>query len=113
MRVERVGSGPHWEPELVGSRLRVGGLELDLEALAGPSPTRLLIYARGREATLEPTDWVGAEVFLPPVREEVRWEGDEAPVVEREPLRTEMVEVRLFCLPPSVETAEEVEGGVE
>lgn len=121
MRVERVGSGPHWEPELVGTRLRVGGLELDLEALAGPSPVRLILYARGREATLEPTDWVGAEVVVPGVREETRWEGevrDEEgnvvelghPVVEREPLRTEMVEVRLFCLPPTAVTSE---GGVE
>lgn len=121
MWVERVGIGPHWEPELVGTRLRLGGLELDLETLAGPTPSRVLVYARGQEATLEPTDWVGAELCLPPVREEVRWEGGEVdedgnviwpgtPVVEREPLRTETVGVRLFPLPP-VSEEEGEEGG--
>lgn len=114
MRVERVeGYGErYWEPRLAGANLHLGGLELDLDALSGPEPRRVLVYARGEEASLEPTDWLGAELLLP-AREveqvqvgEVVYEDEEGgtraePVYEARlrPLDLERVVLRLFPLP--------------
>lgn len=114
MQVERVeGCGErYWEPHLEGTTLHLGGLELDLDALSGPEPRRVLVYARGEEASLEPTDWLGAELLLPArgvervqVGEMV-YEDEEGgtrvePVYETQlrPLDLERVVLRLFPLP--------------
>lgn len=113
MQVERVeGYGErYWEPHLEGTTLHLGGLELDLDALSGPEPRRVPVYALGEEASLEPTDWLGAELLLPArgvervqVGEMV-YEDEEGgarvePVYETRltPVNTELVLVRLFPL---------------
>jgi len=113
MQVERVTAygERYWEPHLEGTTLHLGGLELDLDALSGPEPRRVLVYARGEEASLEPTDWLGAELLLPArgVEQvqvgEVVYEDEEGgarvePVYETRltPVNTELVLVRLFPL---------------
>jgi len=96
--VERMCEGRCWEVALEGTTLRVGGLELDLEALSGLEPRRVLVWAHGERASLEPSDWLGAEVLLP--ARAVRYEADGEEVREVwEPLRTELVVVKLFGLP--------------
>lgn len=113
MQVERVTAygERYWEPRLEGATLHLGGLELDLDALSGPEPRRVLVYARGEEASLEPTGWLGAELHLP-AREveqvqvgEVVYEDEEGgarvePVYETRltPVNTKLVLVRLFPL---------------
>ncbi len=112
MRVERVAEGRYWEPRVEGSTLHLGGLSLDLEALSGPEPRRIYIYAQGAEATLDPTDWLGAEVSLPrrgvevvQVGEVVYEDGDGGTRVEPVygerllPLDLERVSILLFPLP--------------
>ncbi len=114
MQVERVTAygERYWEPRLEGATLHLGGLELDLDALSGPEPRRVLVYARGEEASLEPTGWLGAELLLPPrgVEQvqvgEVVYEDEEGgarvePVYEArlQPLDLERVVLRLFPLP--------------
>jgi len=106
MVVEQACGGRCWEVALEGSLLRIGGLELDLEALSKPEPQRVAVYAGADGApTLEATDWLGAEVLLPGRPLEAVQMGDgseEGPVYEFRyaPLNTEMVVVRLFGLPP-------------
>lgn len=111
MRVERVGGygERYWEPRLEGATLHLGGLELDLDALSGPEPRRVSVYARGEEASLEPTDWLGAELYLP-AREveqvqvgEAVYEDEEGgtrmePVYETRLTPVKLVLVRLFPL---------------
>ncbi len=117
MTVERVCAGRCWEVSREGDLLRIGGLELDLGE--GNLEGRLVVYAdpEGRP-TLEPTDWLGAEVLLPPrplkavqVGEVVYGdEGNEQrePVYELRPgpLNWELVRVRLFGLPPAANGGE-------
>lgn len=114
MQVERVTAygERYWEPHLEGTTLHLGGLELDLDALSGPEPRRVPVYALGEEASLEPTDWLGAELLLPArgmglvqVGEMV-YEDEEGgtrvePVYEARlrPLDLERVVLRLFPLP--------------
>lgn len=116
MVVEQACGGRCWEVALEGSLLRIGGLELDLEALSGPESRMVAVYAGADGApTLEATDWLGAEVLLPgrpleavPAGEQVYEdeEGQEVrtPVYEYRmaPLNLELVQVRLFGLPPQV-----------
>lgn len=114
MQVERVTAygERYWEPRLEGATLHLGGLELDLDALSGPEPRRVLVYARGEEASLEPTGWLGAVLLLPArgVEQvqvgEVVYEDEEGgtrvgPVYEARlrPLDLERVVLRLFPLP--------------
>ncbi|APD10210.1 MULTISPECIES: hypothetical protein [Thermus] len=116
MTVERVGDGRHWEARLEGGVLYVDGVALDLEALSGPEPQRVYVYATPQGGpTLDPTDWLGAEVLLPArpleqveVGEMVYQLEDGGEVVERRepvyewrptPLRADLVRVRLFALP--------------
>lgn len=117
MQVERATAygERYWEPHLEGTTLHLGGLELDLDALSGPEPRRVLVYALGEAAaTLEPTGWLGAELLLPArgVEQvqvgEVVYEDEEGgtrvePVYETrlQPLDLEQVVLRLF--PPPFE----------
>lgn len=98
MTVERLGE-PVWNVTLEGTNLQVEGLTLDLEALSGPEPRVIQIYADATGApTLTPTDWLGAEVECP--GRSWRWVGgEEGGHVEMEPLSLERVRVRLFGVP--------------
>ena len=113
MVVEQACAGRCWEVAREGHLLRIGGVELDLDALSGPEPRRVAVYADGAgQPTLEATDWLGAEVLLPgrpleavPVGEQV-YEDEEGhevrtPVYDYRPapLNWELVRVRLFGLP--------------
>ncbi|RTH24713.1 hypothetical protein [Thermus scotoductus] len=105
MRIERIGEGSVWDVTLSGNSLRVGGLVLDLEAL--PPGTHFIYEDASGEATLEATDWLGAEVYIPP-REQVLveepvgvLEGEEPTVMavlRPGPLKLNLVSVRLFAL---------------
>lgn len=117
MTVERMSAGRCWEVSREGNLLRIGGLELDLGE--GNLEGSLMVYAdpEGRP-TLEPTDWLGAEVLLPlrslkavQVGDVVYGdEGNEQrePVYELrpDPLNWELVRVRLFGLPPAANGGE-------
>ncbi len=118
MTVERLGE-PVWNVVLEGTNLQVEGLTLDLEALSGPEPRVIRVYADAAGApTLTPSGWLGAEVLLPPrplkavqVGEVVYGdEGNEQrePVYELRPgpLNWELVRVRLFGLSPAANGGE-------
>ncbi|RTI13360.1 hypothetical protein [Thermus scotoductus] len=100
MQVERVTAygERYWEPHLEGTTLHLGGLELDLDALSGPEPRRVPVYARGEEASLEPTDWLGAELHLPAREVEQVQVGEVVYETRLTPVNTELVLVRLFPL---------------
>ena len=107
MTVERVGEGRFWEAHLESGRLVVGGLEVGLEG-ADPFGGRIYLYVDAEGApTLDPTNWLGAEVILPPRRyttevvEVLGPEGEVFPMSVQtwEPVNPELVVVRLFALP--------------
>lgn len=104
MQIEKLGQRT-WPLELEGNTLRIGGVELDLEALSAQGLEYILVYAHGGEPRLEPSSWIGAEVVLPPREWEVKSvlvEGFEGEVAASElrpkPLNLELVRVRLFGL---------------
>lgn len=103
MRIVRLGE-PTWDVGIHGSRIHIGGLELSLDDLEG---TISIFVGADGAPTLAPTDWLGAEVVLPPrplvlsTVEVLGDEGEPLPMAQavKGPVNEELVEVRLYPLP--------------